>query len=232
MRIDKSGNVGIGTSAPKGALHVNGDYYGSGHLFLHAVEGDGSSGTAFVQARDDSGTSSIGLTLRTQNGGSLVNAASFTSAGAFTVVGSAFKPGGGSWAATSDRRLKKNIEPLTGALDRLMELRSVTFQYKDPKVSGYAPGTQTGFIAQEVEPHFPDWVKTGEDGMKILSITGFESLTVQALRELREEKDAEMKAKDEKIADLEARLAKLEQMMLGGGAAEKTLVSTKKEARP
>jgi len=215
-----------------GTLTNTGDYYGKGHLLLHAYEGDGSDGTAFVQARDDSGTSSIGLTLRTQNGGSFVNAASFAANGNLTIVGNAFKPGGGSWSISSDRRLKKAIQPLTGALDRLMKLRSVTYQYKDPKVSGYAPGTQTGFIAQEVEPHFPDWVQTGEDGMKILSITGFESLTVQALRELREEKDAEMKAKDEKIADLEARLAKLEQMMLGGDAAEKALVSMKKEVRP
>ena len=64
-----SGDVGIGTNNPKGRLHVNGDYYGKGHVYLHAYEGDGSSGTAYLQARDTSGNSSIALQLRTQSGG-------------------------------------------------------------------------------------------------------------------------------------------------------------------
>jgi hypothetical protein len=69
-----AGKVGVGTAAPKAALHVAGDYYGKGHLLLHAYEGDGSSGTAYVQARDDSPTSSIGLILRTKQGPALVDA--------------------------------------------------------------------------------------------------------------------------------------------------------------
>jgi len=69
VRDDLNGNVGIGTTSPKKALHVGGDYYGKGHLFLHAHEGDGNSGTAYVQARDDSGNSSIDLQFRTQKNG-------------------------------------------------------------------------------------------------------------------------------------------------------------------
>jgi|GEM_PF-3184227 len=113
--------------------------------------------------------------------------------------------GGGSWANTSDRRLKKNIEPLSGALDRLMQLRSVTYEYRDPAAIHELPGTQNGFIAQEVEPIFPAWVGEKADGMKFLAIKGFESLTVQALRELRAEKDAEIAALKQKVAALEAR---------------------------
>jgi uncharacterized protein involved in exopolysaccharide biosynthesis len=41
--------------------------------------------------------------------------------------------------------------------------------------------------------------------MKFVAVKGFESLTVQALRELRAEKDAEIAALKEKIAALEAR---------------------------
>jgi hypothetical protein len=68
-----AGNVGIGTTAPKQRLHNTGAYYGSGNLYLHAFEGDGAEGTAYVQARDDSGTSSINLRLRTQLDGQIVN---------------------------------------------------------------------------------------------------------------------------------------------------------------
>ncbi len=66
---DGGGFVGIGTSQPKHHLHVVGDYYGRGHLYLHAYQGDGNDGTAYVQARDDSGTSDIALELRTQEAG-------------------------------------------------------------------------------------------------------------------------------------------------------------------
>jgi hypothetical protein len=58
MRLTSDGNV-----------HVNGDYYGKGHLWLHAEEGDGENGTAYVQARDHSGSSNIDLQFRTQQAG-------------------------------------------------------------------------------------------------------------------------------------------------------------------
>lgn len=74
MTLQQDGSVGIGTGFPKQHLHNAGDYYGRGHLWLHAFEGDGASGTAYVQARDDSGISSINLRLRTQFLGAPVDA--------------------------------------------------------------------------------------------------------------------------------------------------------------
>ncbi len=115
--------------------------------------------------------------------------------------GNAYKPGGGSWSASSDRRLKSDINDLTGSLEKLLKLRSVTFLYKD-QVRNPA-GLQTGFVAQEVVEVFPDWVSTNPDGMMMVGTRGFESLAVQALRELRTEKDAQ-------IAKLEARVKELE----------------------
>ncbi|MEM7584453.1 MAG: H-type lectin domain-containing protein [Acidobacteriota bacterium] len=69
-----SGNVGVGTADPRQALHVVGDYYGRGHVWLHAKEGDGESGTAYLQARDASGESDLALALRTQEAGAVVEA--------------------------------------------------------------------------------------------------------------------------------------------------------------
>lgn len=76
-----TGYVGLGTSAPKRTLHNTGDYYGRGHLYLYSYNGDGTSGTAFVQARDDSGTSSISMQLRTQRDGSYTDVMSLTPEG-------------------------------------------------------------------------------------------------------------------------------------------------------
>ncbi len=126
------------------------------------------------------------------------------------VAGSAGKPGGGSWTASSDRRLKKDIRDLEGSLDRLMQLRSVSFEYKDPEAINELPGTRLGMIAQEVEEVFPDWVSEGRDGYKTVTFRGFEAITVDALRELRQEKDRQLAIKDQEIRELHAESTNLE----------------------
>lgn len=138
--------------------------------------------------------------------------------------GTAGKPGGGSWSNTSDIRLKKNIEPLEGTLDRLLGLRGVTFEYIDPKAIDELEGQRIGMIAQEVEQVFPDWVEERKDGYKAVTYRGFEALTVEALRDLRKEKDAQieaLKAENKAIRDemetenaaLRSRLNELERQM-------------------
>jgi hypothetical protein len=124
-----------------------------------------------------------------------------------TIYGNAYKPGGGSWSSTSDERLKKNIQPLTGVLDKLLALRGVSFEYKDPEKIHELPGERIGMIAQEVEKVFPDWVSTGADGYKRLTYRGFEALTVEALRELRAEQDAKIATLEKQNAEMEKQLA-------------------------
>jgi len=129
------------------------------------------------------------------------------------VDGSAGKPGGGSWSVASDARLKTNVAELDGALAKLLELRGVTYEYRDPAAIHELGGQQTGFLAQEVERVFPEWVESGADGYKRLSIRGFEALTVEALRELRSEA-AERAARDAaRIASLEAQMAELKALV-------------------
>jgi hypothetical protein len=91
----------------------------------------------------------------------------------------------------SDERLKKNITPLKGALDTLMGLRGVTFEWKDPEAQPEGDrGVQIGFIAQNVEKTFPKWV--GEhNGFKTLDIPQRQiaALQVEAIRTLKTEND-------------------------------------------
>ena len=131
---------------------------------------------------------------------------------AFTleVNGTAGKPGGGSWSVASDERLKKDVRPLTGVLEKLLALRGVSFEYKEPEKIHELSGERIGMIAQEVEKVVPDWVEKGPDGFKRLSFRGFEALTVEGLRELREAADA----KDARIAALEKELSELKKMMM------------------
>jgi hypothetical protein len=147
--------------------------------------------------------------------------------GLLLATDSAVKPGSNTWTIYSDRRLKKNIEPLSGALDRLLQLRGVTFQWLDPASQGGITGTQMGLIADEVSRAFPQWVGRDPKGYQTLTVGGFEALTAEALRELRAEKDRQLydkdceitelqdqeAAKDKRINKLEARLAAIEAMI-------------------
>ena len=89
----------------------------------------------------------------------------------------------------------------------------MTFEYKDPEAINELSGTRIGFIAQEVEEVIPDWVDEKEDGMKALTVRGFEALAVEALRELAEQNHVLAERNDDLQArndELEARLATLE----------------------
>ena len=60
---------------------------------------------------------------------------------------------------TSDARLKDNIASTTYGLADLLKLRPVSFTWKAQPQQG----TQLGFIAQEVQPIFPELVNVGDD---------------------------------------------------------------------
>ena len=60
-----------------------------------------------------------------------------------------------STSTGSDKKLKKNIRDLEGALDKTLKLRGVKFDWKDENKAN----DQLGFIAQEVESVIPEVVK-------------------------------------------------------------------------
>jgi len=157
------------------------------------------------------GTGAASFFISQYDGSSFVDRILLAANGDFSVTQQAFKPGGGSWAALSDERLKSGLVPLIGTLDRLLALRGVEYQYRPERTpkAMYLPGRQIGFIAQEVEKVFPEWVSEGEDGFKTVGPRGFEALTVEALRELRTESAMVDGGQDERISALRAENAAL-----------------------
>lgn len=103
-------------------------------------------------------------------------------------------PNGGS-----DIELKKNVVEISTALERVLKLRPVTWNWK----AGRDTKLRYGFIAQEVEKVFPDLVemKEWEDGTprKFLSTNDMMPYLITALKEQQAQ-----------IADLRAKLAKLD----------------------
>ena len=79
---------------------------------------------------------------------------SATNAYLFYGDGTANKTGGGSWGSVSDARLKDNVVPLTGALDKINALNPVSYTWKIETSNN----PTVGFIAQEVENVLPNAV--------------------------------------------------------------------------
>jgi hypothetical protein len=128
-------------------------------------------------------------------------------------VDAAYKPGSSHWTISSDRRLKQKVQPLRGALDRLLGLHGVTFEWRNPLAQGGRFGPQIGLLADEVARVFPAWIGTGPGGYQTLTVSGFEALTAEALRDLRAEKDAQIEALRCENDELRARLARLEELV-------------------
>ncbi len=134
----------------------------------------------------------------------------------FAVNGTAAKTGGGSWAVFSDERLKHDIKPMAGTLDRLLQLRGYTYEYNADAIESRLalPGTQIGLMAQEVERVFPDWVAKDEQGYRYVTERSTTALMVEALRDLRSEKDAAIETLRNENAELKARLDRLEKALI------------------
>lgn len=62
--------------------------------------------------------------------------------------------GTGATNCTSDSRLKTNVSNLSGSLAKINQLRAVNYNWIDPT----KPGNKIGFIAQELQQLFPEFV--------------------------------------------------------------------------
>jgi hypothetical protein len=84
------------------------------------------------------------------------------------------------WTHSSDARLKHDIKKLDGSLEKILKLRGVNYVLNtDPEKS-----KQIGFIAQEVEPLFPEVVKTDKDGYKSMVYANLLAPLVEAFKDL------------------------------------------------
>jgi hypothetical protein len=95
-----------------------------------------------------------------------------------------------SGGSTSDASLKTNVQQLSGALDKVCQLRGVNFEFIEHPFSTSDQGTQIGVIAQEVETQYPEIVVTNEDGIKSVRYDRLVVPLIEAIKELKAELDA------------------------------------------
>jgi hypothetical protein len=94
----------------------------------------------------------------------------------------------GNFYTPSDRNLKTRIETLTTVLQKIDQIRGVSFEYKDQ--TKYATGLKIGVIAQELQKVYPDMVTKGKDGYLKVDYTQLTGMLIQAVKEQQKEIDA------------------------------------------
>jgi hypothetical protein len=204
LHITNAGLVGIGDSTPDGTLTVKS---GNGDVVLNGTAANGLSAAGSIIFED--------------NGAYAWHLFAWHSDGNFYLQGVAgtnmhVVAGTNSWSASSDVRLKTNIETLP-VLDRLGGYRAVSFDWK-------ASGKHDiGVIAQELYKVFPEVVNKGSDGGALSGAEdkGTWSVQYDRLGALALEAAKELKVENDKLREvnrtqaqalqaLEARMARLE----------------------
>jgi hypothetical protein len=133
MTIRKNGNVGIGTTVPLDALHVN------GRVRFATVEFFEDGGTSEIQARGD---------IRpTSNNIYDLGTSTHRWDDVYATNGT---------INTSDRRDKSNVQSLGYGLKEVLQLKPVSFQWNNSPQNS----TKIGLIAQDLLEVIPEVVKT------------------------------------------------------------------------
>lgn len=81
---------------------------------------------------------------------------------------------------TSDASLKTNINIIDSAIDKIIRINGVSFDWKE------TGNSSAGVIAQEVESVFPQVINEGENGIKSVNYNGLIGLLIQAVKEQNE----------------------------------------------
>jgi hypothetical protein len=104
----------------------------------------------------------------------------------------------GSWEASSDRNMKKNITPLDRILDKVVNTNSYTYSFKhDLDSTRYI-----GVIAQELMEQFPELVFKAEDQYGV----SYDQLATVALKAIQEQQEL--------IEQLKLRVASIKETIL------------------
>jgi hypothetical protein len=91
----------------------------------------------------------------------------------------------------SDIRYKKDIERIDHPLEKIDEIRGVTYKMKTDEFpeNGFTDETQAGVIAQEVEAVLPQVVITDNSGYKAVDYSKIVPLLIEGIKELKKQNE-------------------------------------------
>jgi hypothetical protein len=229
-----SGRTGIGTNSPAAGLHVKGTGFPDSFIYIQSnlnndagiriYQGDlaqwhifnnfsagglqiyNSETTTAIFAKQTNSYVGIRNTDPTQaldvNGNARFRA---IASGAYAGVVNRMSDGTLT-TATSDIRLKENIHTLQGGLNKVLQLRGVSFTW----INHPEYGQRIGFIAQEFEKVIPELVFSNEtDGFKGINYAEVSAVLVEAIKE----QQAQIDRLQNENQHLNARLERLEKAL-------------------
>ena len=88
--------------------------------------------------------------------------------------------------ASSDERLKDNIQPIKNPIEKINSISGNSFDWNEQKQNIYK-GKDYGVIAQEIENILPELVDTRDDGYKAVKYDKLISLLIEGIKELSSE---------------------------------------------
>ena len=111
----------------------------------------------------------------------------------------------------SDERLKENIEPLTGILNKIKNIQPIFFDFKDKK--NYSANHQIGFSAQQIQKQFPELVNENEkEGFLSVNYSSVSAVLMQAIKEQQEIIQAQNKKNNDQQKLIEQLISRMERM--------------------
>jgi hypothetical protein len=201
--INSSGLVGIGTTAPQQLLHVLGAT--NGYMMVQGANDAGEAGIYFKK-EDTTGTMNrtkglivfhtnvgsgygrghLGFCLNSSDSNTVVSVTDekfrMVDNGDFLADGDVV-----AYSTTiSDERYKTNITPIESALDKVNQMRGVSFDW-----TAVRSGREFGVIAQEIEKIAPEVVSEKEllngETMKTVSYTSLVPFLIESIKELTQQ---------------------------------------------
>ena len=102
----------------------------------------------------------------------------------------------------SDQRLKKDVKPITHAIEKISKIRGVSFSWKKNSDIISKPGTKDiGFIAQELELVLPEVVLGNDERGGMLSVK-YKDIIVMCIEAIKEQSNL-INIKEKKLNKLE-----------------------------
>jgi hypothetical protein len=208
--IDTEGRVGIGTVTPDQKLHLKG---ANPRVLIEASSvdpevnfkhsGDASSDVWAIYkhgATEDLRFYQNGDKIWIKGGTGNVGIGT-ASPGVYKLYVNGCAGGTGAWNICSDLRFKRDIQDVTGAIDKVMSLRGVSFLWRSDEYEdkNFDTGRHYGVVAQEIEEVLPEVVIEVADGEKAVAYTEIVPVLIEAI-----------KAQQQQISILEQRIAELE----------------------
>jgi len=196
--VSNTSGTGLGTSSRRWNLNANtGDF--SGNLSVSTVLANAGIGTATqVLTSGGSGANAywadagVLVAADTTNNTRYVPYVQISTGQATTVYvrsdNFTYNPNTGvvsatEFSATSDIRVKQDILTIENALDKVSQLRGVSYKIKDSGLDNI------GLIAQEVELVLPQVVRDNDQGFKSVTYGNIVGLLIEAIKELKQEID-------------------------------------------